>query len=585
MKYIFYNLIIFLLSVHHLFAQSCLPDRIVFSTQEDIDNFALDYAGCTQISGDIIIGSKLQPTAIKNLNGLNSITYIEGSLTIEDNDSLKNLIGLENIHTINGGLTIQFNYLLNSLYGLRNLTALGEDLAISVNDSLPDLTGLEGLSVINGNVVIDNNDGLINLTGLNNLTNIDGDFYIQYNDKLFNLVGLENLTNIQESLQVWYNTTLVNIRTFNNLKNVKDLSIIGNYKLLNLDGLNNLSTIPNDLAIKHNTDLLSFSGLNTLSSIGGYLQIHDNAVTDFTGLNNLNTVGKYIAVSQNPNLLNFSGLDNLSTIGQYLFVGENLRLTSLAGIQNLSHINGYLWVRSNRFLDDIEALEQIDYTTITDLRIYGNPNLDFCNLENVCNYLTGTNPSTIHDNETNCHSVSDVKRECGLALPIELLTFEGYIERDGAVLIWETASETNNKGFEIQKSIDGINWKIIDWVNGRGNSTILTTYKHIDNTFKEMSYYRLKQIDFDDNFEYSKVINLKYISDEIIVYPNPVKDILYINQEIESIKIYDHLGKLIFVEDGLSDDVDVSTLSKGMYIAKITIKGKHYYKKFIKQSQ
>jgi hypothetical protein len=87
-------------------------------------------------------------------------------------------------------------------------------------------------------------------------------------------------------------------------------------------------------------------------------------------------------------------------------------------------------------------------------------------------------------------------------LPVELLYFKGS---ENNFLIWETASEKNNEGFEIQKSLDMVNWEVDGFVKGSGTTSITTSYSYLTNDNRSL-YYRLKQIDFDGSFSYSKVI-------------------------------------------------------------------------------
>jgi len=79
--------------------QSCLPDEIVFDTQEQVDSFPIDYPGCTRIEGAVTINA-----AIENLRVLSQITYIGGFLKILNTDHLVNFDGLENLEHVGGKL-------------------------------------------------------------------------------------------------------------------------------------------------------------------------------------------------------------------------------------------------------------------------------------------------------------------------------------------------------------------------------------------------------------------------------------------------------------------------------------------------
>ena len=129
---------------------ACLPEGITFNSQAEIDSFQVNYPGCAQIAGYVSISGD----DISNLNGLNGLNSIWGSLYISNNDSLDNLSGLENLASIGGSLDISQNQALTDLSGLEGLTSLTGSLLILGNDSLVSLEGLEGLTTVNGNLQI-----------------------------------------------------------------------------------------------------------------------------------------------------------------------------------------------------------------------------------------------------------------------------------------------------------------------------------------------------------------------------------------------------------------------------------------------
>ncbi len=96
-------------------------------------------------------------------------------------------------------------------------------------------------------------------------------------------------------------------------------------------------------------------------------------------------------------------------------------------------------------------------------------------------------------------------------LPVELLYF--YVEKatNGALLSWETATEINNDYFDVEWSTDGINFESIGQVQGAGTTTEVQSYEFLhDNPVNGNNYYRLKQMDFDEVFEYSNIVLLNY---------------------------------------------------------------------------
>jgi hypothetical protein len=95
---------------------------------------------------------------------------------------------------------------------------------------------------------------------------------------------------------------------------------------------------------------------------------------------------------------------------------------------------------------------------------------------------------------------------CG-ALPVTLLRLSASPENKNITLNWATATEIDNKGFEIQRSIDNTSWEGVKFVQGAGNSTSIQSYSYIDkNLFPRRYFYRLKQVDIDGKYKYSSIV-------------------------------------------------------------------------------
>jgi hypothetical protein len=135
------------------------------------------------------------------------------------------------------------------------------------------------------------------------------------------------------------------------------------------------------------------------------------------------------------------------------------------------------------------------------------------------------------------------------ALPIELVDFRiDWV--DGNVLIrWSTASETNNDYFTVERSRDALTWEVIGHVPGAGTSHELLIYDYIDpSPTPGINYYRLKQTDYDGQFEYSEFVVLdakKSLYQDIEIYPNPAYDHLNLTgiDGSETIEFLDLAGK------------------------------------------
>lgn len=261
----------------------CLPDGIEFTTQAQIDSFQINYPGCTEIEGYVVINGN----DITNLNGLNVVTSIGGDFLIGNyqdgaNPLLSNLQGLEALTSIGASFAIQENNALTSLAGLDNVTSIWGTFAIEGNDALTSLMGLEGLTYI-GNLYINVNPVLTNLTGLEGLTSIGRDLWISDNDILTSLTGLDSMTFIGEDLGITENPSLTNLTGLDNLDSIGGrLVIIGNDALSSLTEIENVdaNTI-SDLFIRLNPSLSSCavqSICDFLLAPSGTVEIHDNAV-------------------------------------------------------------------------------------------------------------------------------------------------------------------------------------------------------------------------------------------------------------------------------------------------------------------
>jgi hypothetical protein len=186
-------------------------------------------------------------------------------------------------------------------------------------------------------------------------------------------------------------------------------------------------------------------------------------------------------------------------------------------------------------------------------------------------------------------------------LPVELIYFRAALTADNKVsLDWQTASEENNKGFEIQHSTNSRDWETIDFVNGNGTSTLLSTYNFQDQYAVEgYNYYRLKQIDFDGAYEYTevRVVEFNQTAIDILVYPNPTTDELHIDlgkslhtstkNTTGRIQLFNSLGKALLEMDASSGDgsplIHLKAYPKGIYSLLITIDQDVFTKQVILQ--
>lgn len=186
----------------------------------------------------------------------------------------------------------------------------------------------------------------------------------------------------------------------------------------------------------------------------------------------------------------------------------------------------------------------------------------------------------------------------GGTLPVRFTEFTGSLVNNSSLLKWTTATENNNKGFEIERSYDGISFKKIGFIAGSGNSTVLHNYTFLDKDIaQDDNYYRLRQVDLDGNSTFSGII---LINDKLAnfstlkVLQNPFRG--YLDLQLPQrqskqlvIHLYDMGGRVIYNQILSSDQTklrlnfDGKNFNSGIYILQVSDGSKQYITKVIKQ--
>jgi len=186
------------------------------------------------------------------------------------------------------------------------------------------------------------------------------------------------------------------------------------------------------------------------------------------------------------------------------------------------------------------------------------------------------------------------------ALPVELSSFTASFQNNEVIVSWQTETEVNNYGFEIERSViidqSLDKWKKIGFVEGSGNSNSQNSYSFTDHSPNgKICKYRLKQIDTDGQFVYSNIIEINIadvLPKKIVLgqnYPNPFNPSTKINYSIPSITknsssqqnvklvVYDVLGREIIVlvnepkaAGQYEIEFDGSNLPSGVYYYQLT---------------
>lgn len=211
----------------------------------------------------------------------------------------------------------------------------------------------------------------------------------------------------------------------------------------------------------------------------------------------------------------------------------------------------------------------------------------------------GTSPISINSaDQLNSNGLID----CNLVLPVEWQKFIVTAKEDHNEISWETTSEINNSHFIIERKINSDSFKEIERVNTLVNNLSIKKYQIRDYDLQTgvTFYYRIKQVDIDGNFNYSKIIEIRLNetnpSSNFTIYPNPSNDRVLVEFDYDGksnskMDIWDTRGNVISeniipckepILGKNSCELDISYLTPGLYILNLEVGQKSFQKKLIK---
>jgi Secretion system C-terminal sorting domain len=201
--------------------------------------------------------------------------------------------------------------------------------------------------------------------------------------------------------------------------------------------------------------------------------------------------------------------------------------------------------------------------------------------------------------------LAGIDRTGSVILPIKLSKFDvrPFGDIKASDLRWSSSSEVNASHFEIERSIDGINFTNIGRINANGNSNWSIEYNFIDRSLPlvrsgvEIYYYRLRMVDLDGSAEYSETRSIRFDNGDAVIVkmgPNPTMNVLSVNmsspntEETEApANVYDQSGRLVTskkVNTNGVTEIDFSNFPNAIYNISIEHNGKTYNNRIIKSN-
>ncbi|MEZ4966828.1 MAG: T9SS type A sorting domain-containing protein [Saprospiraceae bacterium] len=292
----------------------CPPSQVLLGNQNQVDNFPINYPGCTNPAVLITITGN----NITNLDGLNGILATDNSIIIRDNPNLASLSGLSNLSSIAVELKIENNDALTSLTGLENLNWLGGHLSIEGNALLATLDGIGPIPSLGSYLNVSFNPVLTDISALSSITEVGPDYFngflaIRNNNSLPAVNGLNLISETGSYFSLGSNPVMTTINGLNGLHTVNgDFEIAGNAMLSDLAAFASLTTVDGNLSIDNNPMLTDLDELTSLTTVNGTLTIASNpslSDCDAQGICDF-VAGQGLAVISN----NASGCNSLSEV-------------------------------------------------------------------------------------------------------------------------------------------------------------------------------------------------------------------------------------------------------------------------------
>ena len=196
----------------------------------------------------------------------------------------------------------------------------------------------------------------------------------------------------------------------------------------------------------------------------------------------------------------------------------------------------------------------------------------------------------VRDNAGNYYAATFQTGNIGTVLPVAFLNFQAQAKNQSVFLNWQTATEKDNTGFQIERSVEGKVFKNIGEVKGFGTSNEKQIYTFTDaDPLSIIGYYRLCQVDMGGNKTYSKTLAVSFESkNTLTLFPNPATNqiTLQVDKAVDvTITVFDRMGRMVLQTKSTDSrmDLDISHLQAGTYWARVTTPKESLQRAFVKQ--
>lgn len=379
-------------------------------------------------------------------------------------------------------------------------------------------------------------------------------FLEQPDDNTFNryLTGLSDVVNASRNLSGKPNLSWVVARasrfTVNGITRVSDNVVNAQNELINNDGLyphiyQGPDTDPY-YGIEYRSDQIHFRGDGVTPSPDGNI---------YSGLISL---ARFWSDKISPDFLSqsnpYSAAPPVSVIASYASNGTEITFSG----PSLSPGYQYNWLSSDNCNQVLSTAQQ---------------------------FTAGTGMYKLKLIDANRNTIfSPALNVSGTALPVTWQSFNASLASSGRVkLEWSTSEEINASHFEVQRSTDALTFSTVGQVEAGGNSKASRFY-HFEDEFliKGTYYYRLKEVDKDGSYEFTRIANVRITGNETVrAYPNPVIDLLTLesNNELGHIDVFNSVGIRLRTVNTQEKtfQLNISDLPKGVYV--ISVSGKTFH--------